>query len=247
MDPIAREPIRPDWMFQVRSACQSFACMSWRAERPEFERALATLRDSVPSAQSVQEHNELHTHLRLCAVAAGTAFHGEYHHRSRLQACQGYAIESALNAWRQSDGDPRAQLGQWASRFLSIFDATHPTLPCERAAAILRKRFQNPPALEELAAEAGSSKTALTRSFRQRYGMSCGEYLTRVRLLWFIDALRASTSSSADIAADAGYSSYHNLSEALQRRTGSTPGHIRGLNHDRLREIRRRLALDESS
>jgi transcriptional regulator GlxA family with amidase domain len=73
--------------------------------------------------------------------------------------------------------------------------------------------------------------------------MTPGEYLTRVRLLRFTDAARASNRSCAELAAEAGYSSYHNLSDALSRGTGLTPGQVRSLTDEQLADVRAKLAI----
>jgi AraC-like DNA-binding protein len=141
-------------------------------------------------------------------------------------------IEAGLEGWISNSPDPRKAFESWTRAFLWAFDATHPIHPSERAATILRTRFRNPPDLDGLAREVGASKSALTRSFREQYGMSCGEYLTRFRLAWFTTALRGPGSRASQLAEEAGYSRYHNLCDALRRRTGLTPHEIRGLTDD---------------
>jgi hypothetical protein len=45
---------------------------------------------------------------------------------------------------------------------------------------------------------------------------------------------------SATWARDAGYASYHNLSDALKRRTGLRPGAARGLSDDQVSALARK-------
>jgi hypothetical protein len=124
------------------------------AERMEFEQALHWLPHAVPESHSLQEMEALNALLRMCAVNAGTLFHRNYHgreaegrtvSRKRHQPCQAGAIEAALTAWTPNAPDPREAFERWARTFLCAFDATHPIDPAERAAAILRTEFRNPP------------------------------------------------------------------------------------------------------
>ena len=227
------------------------------AERMEFEQALRWLPAAVPDPDSLQEIDELNTLLRMCAVNAGTAFHRNYHRRETehglgsrnllsRQHCQG-GIEAALTAWTPNAADSRDAFEPWTRTFLCAFDATHPIDPAESAAAILRMEFRTPPPLDALARRVGSSRSNLTRRFHHRYGISCGEYTTRVRLAWFASAVRESGVSACQLAEEAGYSRYHNLCDALRARTGLTAHEIRGLSSDEFLELRtEKLALEST-
>jgi AraC-like DNA-binding protein len=216
------------------------------AERMEFEQALHWLPHAVPESHSLQEMEALNALLRMCAVNAGTLFHRNYHgreaegrtvSRKRHQPCQAGAIEAALTAWTPNAPDPREAFERWARTFLCAFDATHPIDPAERAAAILRTEFRNPPDLDTLARRVGSSKSNLTLRFHERYGIPCGEYVTRVRLAWFTEAVRKPGSNAGQLAEEAGYGRYHNLCDALRARTGLTPREIRELSIEEFREL----------
>lgn len=239
----SKGPIRPEWMYEVRSIGQSFICRTWNSERTEFAEAFDWLCDAVPDAQSSQELDEMHSMLKLLAIEAARTFHSTYHSRFGGNRCRDFAVERTLDAWSAATLDPRGRLASWTMAFLSAFNGTHPPPPCERAAEILRRRFQSPPDLDRLAAEVGSSKSALIRAFKRCYGMPPGEYLTRVRLLWFTDAARGSSSSCGELAMDAGYSSYHNLSDALWSHTDLTPGQVRGLSEAEFLDVRAKLAV----
>jgi AraC-like DNA-binding protein len=228
-------------MFQLRSVCQSFACLMMDAERMEFEQALHWLPHAVPDPASLQEMDALNTLLSMCAVNAGTLFHRNYHHREaerRTQSkrqhrpCQAGEIQAALTAWIPNAPDSREAFERWARTFLCAFDATHPIGPVEGAAAILRSEFRNPPDLDTLARRVGSSKSNLTLRFHERHGISYGEYVTRVRLAWFTKAVRKPGSNAGQLAEDAGYRRYHNLCDALRARTGLTPHEIRDLTRE---------------
>jgi AraC-like DNA-binding protein len=85
--------------------------------------------------------------------------------------------------------------------------------------------------LDALAGEVGASRSMLTRRFRRQYGISCFEYLTRVRLRWFVNEVREPGANAGRLAQQAGYQRYHNLLDALRRRTGLTPREARRLPH----------------
>ena len=239
----AEGPIRPEWMYDLRSVGQSLICRTWNSERVEFAEALDWLRDAVPQGESSQELDAMNSLLKLWAIHAGRTFHWQYDRRFAGTACKGFSVDLTLDAWNVGATDPRDRLASWTRAFLAAFNRTHPPCPCERAAEILRRRFQSPLHLETLAAEIGCSKSVLTRSFSKCYGMTPGEYLTRVRLLWFTDAARASSQSCAELAAYAGYSSYHNLSDALRSHTDVTPGQLKSLSDAQLLDVRAKLAV----
>jgi AraC-like DNA-binding protein len=237
MDRTAEFPVRPEWMYEVRSACQAFECLVFQADRPQFEVALRRLCETTPAARTLQEADALKDRLKICTFDAGTAFHQEYHRHPPRRLCLGSAVEAALRAWCRHDDDPRVTLSHWTTVFLSTFDATHPSTPAERAAAVLRARFTSPPDLDTLALETGCFRSGLTRGFKQRYGISSREYLTRYRLRWFIEAVRKPGSNAGRLAEEAGYGSYHNLVDALRQRTSLTPREVCRLTDDEAREL----------
>jgi AraC-like DNA-binding protein len=244
---VTETAVRPDWMYQVRCVRQAFHCKVVDADRFDFERALLWFSQAAPAPVSLQEADVLKDQLKISAVEAGVAFHDEYHRQTRRQSCTGSALEMSFRTWRRHDDDPRATFKRWIESFLSAFDATHPSSGVERAAIALRNNFQQTFSLDTLAAEVGMSRSALTRAFRDTFGITCGEYLTRVRLRWFLEHARAPRARTGQLASEAGYSSYHNLSDALIRRTNLRPSAIRELNNDQIVELLRRpLSLSRS-
>jgi AraC-like DNA-binding protein len=222
---------------------QSFVGRTWDAERLEFAEALCWLRKAVPEAESSQERDEMNSLLKLWAIEAARTFHATYHRRFGGKRCKEFSVDLTLGAWNGATLDPCGRLASWTTAFLSAFNGTHPPCPCERAAAILRARFRTPPSVDALAAEVRCSKSVLTRRFPKCYRMTLGDYLTRARMLWFTDAAPGSDRSCAELAADAGYSSYHNFSDALWRHTGLTPGQVRSLSEAQLPDVRATLAI----
>lgn len=236
-------PLRPQWMYDVRSACQSFYGLTFQAERAAVEEACERLCNALPAAESVQETDALDDLLMVCLTRAGTALHRDYHRRTTA-TCPGSPVEAAVRMWADPIADPRRRVEVWSDVFWSFLDTTHPTLPIERIAAILQASFRKAPGLDDLAHQAGCSRSALTRAFKTRYGMSCFEYVTRLRLRSFIDQVaRGATAEQA--ARAVGYTRYHNLLHALSARTALKPKVLRSLPHDEIRAVLDdQLALD---
>jgi AraC-like DNA-binding protein len=232
-------PVRPEWMFQVRSARQLFHCKVLDADRFEFERALVWLSQAAPAAASLQEADALREQLKLSAMEASLAFHRKYHRQPRRESCRGFALEMSIRSWSRYHDDPRVTFEHWITSFLVAFDATHPSSGVERAATILRTHFHEPSSLDALASQVGMSRSALTRAFRDAYSITCGEYLTRVRLRWFVEQARATCAKTGQLAVEAGYATYHNLSDALMRRTGLRPSAVKALSEQQAVELLR--------
>jgi AraC-like DNA-binding protein len=81
--------------------------------------------------------------------------------------------------------------------------------------------------VEELAREAGSSRTVLAERFHQVLGQAPIEYITCWRMQLASERIRAGSGSLAAIAADVGYDSEAAFSRAFKRVTGVTPGRWR--------------------
>jgi AraC-like DNA-binding protein len=80
---------------------------------------------------------------------------------------------------------------------------------------------------EDLAREAGSSRTVLAERFNALLGKPPIEYVTSWRIQLAAERLRGSQESVASIAADVGYESEAAFSRAFKRVTGMTPGRWR--------------------
>jgi AraC family transcriptional regulator len=91
----------------------------------------------------------------------------------------------------------------------------------------LHTEFDARPTLVELAASAGVHPVHLARSFRERYGLSVGEYARRLRLDWAAAQLTATETPVALLAAEAGFADQSHFTRAFKRHTGLTPGRYR--------------------
>ena len=80
---------------------------------------------------------------------------------------------------------------------------------------------------DDLAREAGSSRTVLAERFKALLGRPPIDYVTSWRLQLAADRLRSGNESIAGIAADVGYESEAAFNRAFKRETGLTPGRWR--------------------
>jgi len=94
-----------------------------------------------------------------------------------------------------------------------------------RAVVAMNERPGHPWTLESLSGEAGMSRTAFARTFRERMGMTPGHYLGGLRLALADQAVRAGEGLKR-AAGIAGYASPAALSRALsrRRRPSAAPG-----------------------
>jgi AraC family transcriptional regulator, alkane utilization regulator len=80
---------------------------------------------------------------------------------------------------------------------------------------------------DDLAREAGSSRTVLAERFNALLGRPPIDYVTSWRIQLAADRLRVGNDSIAGIAADVGYESEAAFNRAFKRETGLTPGRWR--------------------
>ncbi|MEU5811649.1 MULTISPECIES: AraC family transcriptional regulator [unclassified Streptomyces] len=95
-----------------------------------------------------------------------------------------------------------------------------------RARAVLQERMAEPPSLEQLATELGTSPFALLRAFRERYGMPPHTWLTDARVRRARRLLDAGT-APAEAAAAVGFTDQPHLNRHFTRIVGVTPGAYR--------------------
>lgn len=96
-----------------------------------------------------------------------------------------------------------------------------------RALALLHDRPADAWSIEELAQQAGVSKSLLMERFVHYMGIPPIQYLTQWRMQLAAERLRATTDSMAQIAARIGYSSESAFSRAFKRIAGVAPASFR--------------------
>lgn len=94
------------------------------------------------------------------------------------------------------------------------------------ARAVLEERLADPPSLEQLAAELGTSPFALLRAFRERYGMPPHTWLTDARVRRARRLLDAGT-PPAEAALAVGFTDQPHLNRHFTRIVGVPPGAYR--------------------
>jgi AraC family transcriptional regulator len=87
----------------------------------------------------------------------------------------------------------------------------------------LRDEYRDPPALEELAREAGVHRSHLARAFRALHGCTIGELVRELRLGWALERLRRGASIAA-VATEAGFADQSHMTRWFVRTLGRTPG-----------------------
>ena len=95
------------------------------------------------------------------------------------------------------------------------------------AADLLRRDFQSPPALRELAVMAGVHPVHFARTFRTQLGCTVTEFVRKQRLDFVCRELIASRRAVALIALEAGFADQSHLTKAFQRSFGTTPARYR--------------------
>ncbi|WP_327416764.1 AraC family transcriptional regulator [Streptomyces sp. NBC_01233] len=96
----------------------------------------------------------------------------------------------------------------------------------ERARAVLAERMADPPSLEQLAADLGTSPFALLRAFREQYGMPPHTWLTDARVRQARRLLDAGT-APAEAAVTVGFTDQPHLNRHFTRIVGVPPGAYR--------------------
>ena len=86
--------------------------------------------------------------------------------------------------------------------------------------------------VDELARQAGLSRSALSERFTQLLGLAPIQYLTRWRMQKAAGLLREGQASLAEIAEQVGYDSEAAFSKAFKRAIGSAPGAYRRAARD---------------
>ncbi|MFD4261436.1 AraC family transcriptional regulator [Streptomyces sp. NPDC058534] len=110
-----------------------------------------------------------------------------------------------------------------------------------RARAVLEERMADPPSLERLAGELGSSPFALLRAFRDAYGMPPHTWLTDARVRRARRLLDTGT-SPAEAAVAVGFTDQPHLNRHFARIVGVPPGAYQR-ERKNVQDARRRLLL----
>ncbi len=97
----------------------------------------------------------------------------------------------------------------------------------DRARDVLRQASRRPIGLPALAAEVGKHPAHLARAFRNRFGLTAGEYLRRVRVADAVHRLRETDEPLSSVALSAGFADQSHMGRWIRAYLGVTPGAVR--------------------
>ncbi len=127
------------------------------------------------------------------------------------------------------------EIRDWfAGRFIKIFDGRKNgrfdgggNFHVREAVRIIDTRYAGNLSLESLAENLGLHKVYLGRLFKKETGMTCLEYIQKVRVGKAKELLLSSSKTIGAVAAETGFSSYDHLAVVFKKLTGLTPGDFR--------------------
>ena len=92
---------------------------------------------------------------------------------------------------------------------------------------LVRERHGECVRLGDVARELGVPAVRIARVFRERHGMSVGEYGRRARIEWAAAEIAGGDRPLAEIAAEAGFADQSHFTRLFRRYLGTTPGRFR--------------------
>jgi AraC-like DNA-binding protein len=225
----ARELVRPAWVLDFVAGCHRLV---GHAIHPALATQSLVLNDFVralPDPLTAAEDAFARGLLLSAAVRWGNRVHSVVHLRKPPAPCR-FDPSALLDTLVRTDHrSSKALFSDWAERFVVAFEAAHRLTPVFRAAAIVDRRFVDPPDLRQLARQVETHPHLLDRGFRETFGMSVHEYVTRVRIAHALPMLREADSNIDSVARLVGYRSTKNFYRAVRRLTGRTPSELRAL------------------
>lgn len=99
----------------------------------------------------------------------------------------------------------------------------------QKAKELLHDRFSQTVTLGQIAEAVGVHPVHLSRTFRERYYCSFGDYQRGLRIEHSCKLLKATKRSLVDIALSSGFSDQAHFSRVFKRFTGMTPAEFRQL------------------
>jgi AraC family transcriptional regulator len=174
--------------------------------------AIVKLHDpSRPSGACLDRLAELRA-PRLVWLAARLADELHASDTAAPLAAEGFALELLAATSREQSGEPRARRAP---------------LWLREAEELMRAHGGECVRLGELAGAVGVHPARLARAFRDRHGVSVGEYGRRVRIESAAAAVGGTDSPLATIAAEAGFADQSHFTRLFKRYVGTTPARYR--------------------
>ena len=100
----------------------------------------------------------------------------------------------------------------------------------EKIIVHLYKHFRENPRLDDIAHLVEMNPSYISRKFKEKFGISYMEFLTRLKLNYAKNLLVVSNYSVTDICYDSGFNSISNFMDAFKKYTGLTPAQYRTQN-----------------
>ncbi len=97
----------------------------------------------------------------------------------------------------------------------------------EQARDVLKTRFTAPPTQKELSREVGLNEFKLRRGFKEYFGITVYDYITRLRMEKAKQLLLEELKSISEVSAIVGFSHQNNFSIAFKKYFGLPPSEIR--------------------
>ena len=125
-------------------------------------------------------------------------------------------IYRIIRAWIEKGLDPEA-----------CTDPPEKTSAIDRITELIDSRLFEPLRVQELAAECHLSYSAFAVQFRERYGMTCKEYIERMRMLKAEEYLRFTDLDISEISRETGFSDSSHFIRSFKQKNGITPKQYR--------------------
>jgi len=101
------------------------------------------------------------------------------------------------------------------------------SIPIQKAMGLIQQRYWLPLSLSTLASQVGMSRYRLSHRFREVLGITCRDYLMRLRVERAKSLLAAGQLSISEVAQNVGFSDLARFDKIFKRSTGYTPSAYR--------------------
>jgi AraC family transcriptional regulator len=128
-------------------------------------------------------------------------------------AMEGLILELMVETSRRATGSTERRPPRWLERLMEL----------------LRVRFAENLALQELAAAVGVHEVHLARVFRKFHGCTVGDYVRQLRIEYASRQLSTTDEALADIASAAGFADQSHFSRTFKSYTGMLPSEFRAI------------------
>lgn len=231
--------VRRAWLDQVITETQRFAGDFSAADRDAARGLLQAFPGGLPPTAGRFERLMLRELLLDIAFKCGSALHNRLHTDTSSRCA--FDPAALLNRfWQNDQEDAIGQFERWRAAFFDELTAAHPPSLASSVGRLVRREFQKPWQLANLARRFKTSPAQIRRTFVREFGLSVHEYQRLARLVAALSAIR--DEKIAAVSRDVGYKSKKNFFHAFVWLTGVTPGVYRKLPQDSAAEVQLRAS-----